>query len=217
MDAGPRDPSIALVSIRWERVQLILEARIAAGHGDRSGSPGAGAARRRRGDAADADDRRWRPSDGPVQRHGRTRARAARRGALDPAQPGRRWTTRPPSTPRPPAGVFPLTTGLYTVVPAFTPAPECGAGHGTPRVRRRVRRGRAPRRRGRHQAGPAAGLHQGQASDLQPPRVGLEAARRARPPAGPVHVPAHLGDVGQPPGRQRSDGRARPGPRLRAA
>ena len=31
MDAGPRDPSIALVSIRWERVQLILEARIAAG------------------------------------------------------------------------------------------------------------------------------------------------------------------------------------------
>ena len=31
MDAGARDPGIALVSIRWERVQLILEARIAPG------------------------------------------------------------------------------------------------------------------------------------------------------------------------------------------
>ena len=216
MDAGARDPSIALVSIRWERVQLILEARIAAGTEIDPARLalvplGGGEAMPPTRTTVDGDrlTARFNVMVGP---------------GLAPLAVGR-WTLRSQvalddpaaADPATASGVFPLTTGLYTVAPAFTPTPGSGDGRGTlafdVAYDEDVRRDDAAP----GQADPATDLHQGQASDLQPPRVGLEAARRARPPAGAVHVPAHLGDVGQPPGRPRPDGRARARPRLRPA
>ena len=126
MDAGARDPSIALVSIRWERVQLILEARIAAGTeidpARLALEPlGGGEAMLPTRTTVDGDrlTARFNVMVGP---------------GLAPLAVGRwtlrsrsRWTTRRPSIPPTVSGVFPLTTGLYTVAPAFTPTPGSGA------------------------------------------------------------------------------------------
>ena len=127
MDAGPRDPSIALVSIRWERVQLILEARIAAGtevDPDRLAlvPVGGGEAMPPTRTTVDGDrlTARFNVMVGP---------------GLAPLAVGR-WTLRSQvaldepaaADPSTAAGIFPLTTGLYTVVPVFTPTPGSSDG-----------------------------------------------------------------------------------------
>jgi CDP-ribitol ribitolphosphotransferase len=129
MEAGARDPSIALVSIRWERVQLILEARIAAGTeidpARLALEPiGGGEAMLPTRTTVDGDrlTARFNIMVGP---------------GLAPLTAGR-WSLRSPVVlddrgavdPTTGSGVFPLTTGLYTVTPAFTPAQGSGPGSG---------------------------------------------------------------------------------------
>jgi CDP-ribitol ribitolphosphotransferase len=130
MDAGARDPGIALVSIHWERVQLILEARIAPGTeidpaGLRLDPPGGGEAMAPTRSTVEGDrlTARYNVMVGP---------------GLAPLATGR-WTlgsqvaVDDPRTvdPEMTSGVFPLATGLYAVVPSFTPDPTSGPGCGS--------------------------------------------------------------------------------------
>ncbi len=130
MDAGARDPWIALVSIHWERVQLVLDARIAPGTKvDPAGlslePPGGGEATAPTRTTVDGDSLtvRYNVMVGP---------------GLAPLGPGR-WTLRAPVAipdartvdPERASGVFPLTTGLYTVTPHLTPDPVGGADRGS--------------------------------------------------------------------------------------
>jgi CDP-ribitol ribitolphosphotransferase / teichoic acid ribitol-phosphate polymerase len=130
MEAGARDPGIALVSIRWERVQLILDARIAAGTeidpaGLRLEPPAGGEAMAPTRTTVDGDRLtvRYNVMVGP---------------GLAPLGVGR-WTLRGPVALDDPrtvdtetaSGVFPLSTGLYTVAPHFSPDPARGADGGS--------------------------------------------------------------------------------------
>ena len=130
MDAGPRDPSIALVAIRWERVQLILEARIGVGT---EVDPARLALVPLGGGEAMPPTRTTLDGDGLT-----IRFNVMVGPGLAPLATGR-WTLRSQvslddpaaADPTTAAGVFPLTNGLYTVAPAFTPTPGSGGGHGT--------------------------------------------------------------------------------------
>jgi len=119
MDAGTPGPGIELISIRWERVQLILETRILpgatiepAGLGlAKVGAPEAMAPTH----IATAGDRltlRYNVILGPGQQ---------------PLEPGR-WTLRIPvstalaGSDDPPIGDFPLSQGLYRVRPVLDAA-----------------------------------------------------------------------------------------------
>lgn len=130
MDAGARDPGIALVSIRWERVQLILDARIAPGTevdpASLSLEPLGGGDAMAPTRATVEGDRlsvRYNVMVGP---------------GLAPLGAGR-WTLRSPIAVDDPrtvdletaSGVFPLTTGLYTVAPSFTLDPASPSGQGS--------------------------------------------------------------------------------------
>ena len=130
MQAGARDPGIALVSIRWERVQLILDARVAPGTEiDPAGlclEPfGGGEAMAPTRTAVDGERLtiRYNVMVGP---------------GLAPLGSGR-WTLRSQVAiddpramdPETASGVFPLATGLYTVAPRFTPDPGGGSGRGS--------------------------------------------------------------------------------------
>ena len=58
MQAVSEDPAIEVASVRWERVQLIVEARTVSGTPVDTSEPPARPRRRRRTDGADARDSR---------------------------------------------------------------------------------------------------------------------------------------------------------------
>jgi CDP-ribitol ribitolphosphotransferase len=130
MEAGARDHGIASVSIRWERVQLIIDARIAPGTEIEPARvalepQGGGEAMLPTRTTVDGDRLtiRFNVMVGP---------------GLAPLGVGR-WTVRSPVAiddtavvdPATGSGVFTLTTGLYTVVPSFTPDPAIGPNRGS--------------------------------------------------------------------------------------
>ncbi len=130
MEAGARDDGIALVAIRWERVQLILDARIAPGTevdpARYALEPPVGSEAMLPTRTTVDDDRltiRFNVMVGP---------------GLAPLGVGR-WTLRNPVAlddtaavdPVSDSGIFPLTTGLYMVAPSFTPDLGSGPGRGS--------------------------------------------------------------------------------------
>ena len=130
MDAGARDPGIALVSIHWERVQLILEGRIAPGTKVDPAGPSL--------EPPDSGGEAMAPTRTTVEGDRLTARYNVMVGpGLAPLATGR-WTFASPVTIGDPrivevatvSGVFPLTTGLYTVAPSFTPDPGSDAGLG---------------------------------------------------------------------------------------
>jgi CDP-ribitol ribitolphosphotransferase len=130
MDAGARDQVIALVAVRWERVQLILDARIA---------PGTVVDPARLALAPLAGGEAMLPTRTTVDGDNLTiRFNVMVGPGLAPLGVGR-WTFRSPVAfddaaavdPETASGVFPLTTGLYTIAPSFTPDPRGGPARGS--------------------------------------------------------------------------------------
>lgn len=130
MEAGARDPVIALSAIRWERVQLILDARIPPGS---KVDPAELALERSDGGEPMLPTRTTVDGDSLT-----IRFNVMVGPGLAPLGVGR-WTLRSPVNlddaavvdPATRSGVFPLTTGLYSVAPVFTAGPGSGSGSGS--------------------------------------------------------------------------------------
>ena len=205
--------------IRWERVQLILDARVPAGA---AVDPADARARRATAAGGRADGRRPTPPStaiastirfnvmqGPGSAARRPGRWTLRRSAVVPVRrPGRHRSARD-------AGVFPLDAGPVPRDPGRRTGDGAIASPSTStfddptrRVdRRRRERAAAPRRR----SDPSARRPSGAG------RRSSRLVRRAGPAAHPVHLATHRGADRQPPGRPRPDGRARPRPRVRPA